>query len=68
MLLAVKFDIKVGSTLDSTLDQGLSKRQEVGFTPVTKIPKFILVFWDPLGAIQKQILKDKFGTDHIKNL
>ena len=36
-----------------SLDQGLSKHQEVGFTPVTKIPKLILVFCDLVGAIQR---------------
>ena len=49
------------------LDQGLSKPQEVGFTPVTKVPKLIVVFWDLFGAIQKKILKNKFRTDQIKN-
>ena len=32
--------------------QGLSKHQEVCFTPVTKIPKLIVVFWDLFGAIK----------------
>ena len=50
-----------------TLYQCLSKHQEVGVTPVTKVPKLIVVFWDLLGAIQKKILKDKFRTNHIKN-
>ena len=36
-----------------SLDQGLSKHQEVGFTPVTKILKLIVIFWDLVGAIQK---------------
>ena len=27
--------------------------QEVCFTPVTKVPKLIVVFWDLVGAIQK---------------
>ena len=31
------------------LDQGLSKHQEVGFTPMTKVTKLILVF----GTIKK---------------
>ena len=35
------------------LYQSLSKHQEVGFTPVTKVPKLIVVFWDLVGAIQK---------------
>ena len=40
-------------SLFTSINQGLSKHQEVGFTPVTKVPKFIVVFWDLLGAIQK---------------
>ena len=36
-----------------TLDQGLSKHQEVGSTPVTKVKKIILNFWNLLGAIKK---------------
>ena len=38
------------------LDQGLSKHQEVGSTPVTKVTKFIVNFWDLIGAIKKYIL------------
>ena len=30
---------------EKNLDQGLSKHQEVGFTPMTKVTKLILVFW-----------------------
>ena len=47
--------------------QGLSKHQEVRFTPVTKITKLIVVFWDLSGAIKKLILEDKYQTDHKKN-
>ena len=32
------------------LDQGLSKHQEVSFTPVTKVKTLIVIFWDLLGA------------------
>ena len=32
------------------LNQGLSKHQEVSSTPVTKVKKIIVVFWDLLGA------------------
>ena len=46
------------------LYQGLSKHQEVCFTPVTKIPKLIVVFCDPFGAIKNLILKDKYQTNH----
>ena len=35
------------------LDQGLSKHQEVSFTPMTKLKKMILVFWDILVAIKR---------------
>ena len=35
------------------LDQGLSKHQEVSSTPVTKVKKLIVVFWDLLGAIKR---------------
>ena len=35
------------------LNQGLSKHQEVGFTPVTKVPTFIVVIWDLVCAIKK---------------
>ena len=38
--------------------QGLSKHQEVCFTPVTKVQKMIVVFWDLVGAIKKN------PTDH----
>ena len=31
--------------------QGLSKHQEVCFNPVTKVEKFIVIFWDLFGAI-----------------
>ena len=33
------------------LDQGLRKHQEVWFTPVTKVEKFIVIFCDLFGAI-----------------
>ena len=33
--------------------QGLSKHQEVSSTPVMKVKKLIVVFWDLLGAIKK---------------
>ena len=55
------------STNQYTLDQGLSKHQKVCFTRVTKIPKFIVVFWDLFDALKKLILKDKYQTDHEKN-
>ena len=48
------------------LNQGLSKHQEVRFTPVTKITKLIVVFWDLSSAIKKLILEDKYQTDHKK--
>ena len=31
----------------------LSKHQEEGFTPVNKVPKLIVCFWDLLVAIKK---------------
>ena len=36
-----------------TINQGLSKHQEVRSTPVTKVKKMIAVFWDLLGAIKR---------------
>ena len=33
------------------LYEGLSKYQEVCFTPVTKVEKLIVIFWDLFGAI-----------------
>ena len=36
---------------NSSTDQGLSKHQEVCFTPVTKMTKMIVIFWDLLGVI-----------------
>ena len=39
-------------TPSDCLDQGLSKHQEVSSTPVTKVKKIIVVFWDLLGAIK----------------
>ena len=33
--------------------QGLSKHQEVGFTPVMKVTTLILVFFDLIGAIKR---------------
>ena len=36
-----------------TINQGLSKHPEVCFTPVTKVPKLIAVFWDLVGAIKR---------------
>ena len=41
----------VGS--DTLLDQGLSKHQEVSYTPVTKVKKIIVGFWDLFGAIKR---------------
>ena len=41
----------------------VSKHQEVCFTPVTKVPKLIVVFLDLVGAIKKV---DKYHTNHIK--
>ena len=35
------------------LNQGPSKHQEVSSTPVTKVKKMIVVFWDLLGAIKR---------------
>ena len=35
------------------LNQDLSKHQEVGSNPVTKVTKFIVNFWDLLGAKKK---------------
>ena len=35
------------------LDQGLSKHQEVSSTPVTKVKKMIVGFWDLLGATKR---------------
>ena len=37
-----------------SLDQGLSKHQEVGFTPVTKVTKLIVNFWDLLSTKTRQ--------------
>ena len=51
----------------TSIYQGLSKHQEVRFTPVTKITKLIVVFWDLSGAIKNLILEDKYQTDHKKN-
>ena len=39
--------------LQITLNKGLSNHQEVGFNPVMKVTKIIVVFWDFLGAIKK---------------
>ena len=36
-----------------TLDQGLSKHQEVSSTPVTQVKKVIVDFWDLLGAVKR---------------
>ena len=33
--------------------QGPSKHQEIGFTPVTKVPKLIVFFSDLIDAIKK---------------
>ena len=33
------------------IDQGLSKHQEVCFTPLTKVEKLIVIFCDLFGAI-----------------
>ena len=33
--------------------QGIRKHQEVSSTPVTKVKKMIVVFWDLLGAIKR---------------
>ena len=49
------------------LYQGLSKHQEVSSTPVTKVTKLIVVFWDLFGAIKNLILEDKYQTDQKKN-
>ena len=49
------------------LDQGLNKHGEVGSNPVTKVKKFIVVFWDFLGAIKKKILQNRYHWVH-KNL
>ena len=42
------------------MNQGLSKHQEVGFTPVTKVTKIIVVFWDLICEIERYILNDRF--------
>ena len=41
-----------------SLDQGLSKHQEVAFNPMTKVTQVFAVFLDFLGAMQRWILKD----------
>ena len=35
------------------IDQGLSKHQEGSSTPVTKVKKLIVIFWDLLGATKR---------------
>ena len=47
------------------IHQGLSKHQEVGSTPVTKVTKLIVNFWDLLGAKKRWILKDRFHAVHM---
>ena len=37
---------------DLLLNQGLSKHQEVGFTPVTKLTNLVVVFLDLLVVIK----------------
>ena len=63
---AINISILWGSW-ENVLNQGLSKHQEVCFTPVTKITKLILAFWDLFGAIKNSILKYRYQTDHKKN-
>ena len=42
--------------------RGLSKHQEDSSTPVTKVKKMILIFWDLLGA---NLVKHSFHAVHI---
>ena len=42
-----------GEGSQSSLDQGLSKHQEFSSTPVTKVTKLIVLFWDLLGSIKR---------------
>ena len=54
-LVCVQGDYLTIQTLYTLLciDQGLSKHQEVSSTSVTKLTKFIVVFWDLLGSIKR---------------
>ena len=49
---ALYFQINCG-TAQFSINQGLSKHQGVSSTPVTKVKKMIVCFWDLLGAIER---------------
>ena len=42
--------------------------QEVGFTPVMKVTKVFVVYWDLLGAIKRETLKYMFHVCSFKLL
>ena len=51
----------------TALKQGLSKHQEVCFTPVTKNIKIHCGFLGLCWCNKNKILKDKYQMDHKKN-
>ena len=52
-------------TKKKNIHQGLSKHQEVGFTPMTKVSKLIGVFWYLIGAIKTLVMKGRFHVVHM---
>ena len=48
-----------------SFNQSLSKPPKVGFTPVMKVTQMIVVFWDLLSAMKREILKDMFQVAHM---
>ena len=59
-------DMGERSVLQSSIAQGLSKHQEVGFTPCDESTNIYGVFFGTWLVQQKKILKEKYQTDHVK--